>query len=277
MTDGAVVFEGRKLSCTKADLPLMRLKAGDIRTRIRSLEDEKKKIEKGQSYQEALNSSILVLSIVKATAEAFVDLGSELTGKTSKKLELIKKLRGYADPAGKIMAGKIDGKGIFDAGLDSFEMPEDATDVEKCLHKFSKNTTKLMAEGITDNLDGVQTSAAKAIQGAHCAAAYSAMRGTEAQTGARKLWGNVAGKVGKLIEIGSVIEKYNKELETAFDEYLAEDFSISTGGGGKGAVMNLIEMQKINLAKLEATISDCEASLPPRKLDSGPTFNLNLA
>lgn len=258
-----------------ADLPLMEAKLADANARMRELEQLRAKVEASKSKEDFFNSGELILRLISASSEAFVDMASEMadvvmpagkaTGK-DKLLDGLKKMRDFAPDVGEALVGKFDKKRVAKTAtntvIGSMGVPPEANKVEKCLNGFSEATSKVMVEGIARDKQGVFTQAGKAVQGAACAATHQIIQSSEYQEGTKKVLGKAAESFNAAANIAASIRKYNQDLEKAFDDYLEKDFESQTSDRGKGTIVRMINDQRDRLRKLEKLVFDCKASLP---------------
>ncbi|ANY19405.1 hypothetical protein A6F68_00879 [Tsuneonella dongtanensis] len=242
--------------CSQAGIDLMNKQAIDLRKTIKVLEGQIQDIEKHKTKQERLAGVGLTLNLLKATSEAFVDLGMALTGAKNPVLASLKKLRPVASEAGNVLAGKGLTKDSAKAAIGYAKGGKD--NFEKCMSDFAANTTNLMIDAMANDTYGVKKAGAKSVIAANkCALAAGEVMKERSRKGAGELWGKASDKVGRVTDFAFAIEKYNHDLEKAFDTYLSD---IEGAGGTESAKKTVkagLQKQIDNLRKLEAAVADC--------------------
>lgn len=259
MTANFIQDKDMAQTCSLAGIATMKGKATELRSLAKLVADQIREVDKEKDFAGLINKALLVSKVVKATADAFIDLASTVTGPQGDKVSAgYSALSQFGSGASKMANGQSGGLaemakgGVSAIGLGK---PAETTGLEDCLAEFSKNTTNNVIDGLNSDPDSIKGNLRNT--GAACGAAA-------VEAGAKAKWGDKVGKtLGGGVKVANSLYTYNNELNKAIDDWAKDEDELGHFDSSKRMLQTQLKNLELKIRELDQMLENCAQMQAP--------------
>lgn len=273
MTANFVLDEKISHSLSMSGVATIKGKATSLRASAKFVADQIRELDGVHDKATLINKALLATKVVKATADAFIDLASTMTGKAGSAVSNIYSASSsIASGASKVANGQGGAADLTKGALGAMMVkisPQEQKLWQECMAEFSKNTSSTLIDALNNDPASALTNMRN--MGASCGAVAT-------EAGIKMLFkdskmGELLGKsMGNGIKVVNSLYTYNNELGKSIDEYFEEEDNISDLKSRKYALQRKLKSIEAQLRQLDRVIDECNAKIGEANMSMIPAF-----